>query len=95
NVCCERRGELCCSDEADTTEMSGMYARYACEGSSTESMSGMYARYTCEGSRIESIPFYAEIDAVAQEIERVCTSVALDEAALALLLLSKTAEHAA
>ncbi|KAE9261232.1 hypothetical protein PR003_g34018 [Phytophthora rubi] len=45
--------------------MSGMYARYACEGSSTESMSGMYARYTCEGSRIESIPFYAEIDAAA------------------------------
>ncbi|KAE8951528.1 hypothetical protein PF004_g32865, partial [Phytophthora fragariae] len=27
------------------------------------------------------------------EIERVCTSVALDEAALALLLLSKTAEQ--
>ncbi|KAE9294044.1 hypothetical protein PF001_g17976 [Phytophthora fragariae] len=25
--------------------MSGMYARYACEGSSTESTSGMYARY--------------------------------------------------
>ncbi|KAE9269193.1 hypothetical protein PF008_g30927 [Phytophthora fragariae] len=80
---------------SSTESMSGMYARYACEGSSTESMSGMYARYTCEGSRIESIPFYAEIDAVAQEIERVCTSVALDEAALALLLLSKTAEHAA
>ncbi|KAE9054691.1 hypothetical protein PF010_g32425, partial [Phytophthora fragariae] len=65
NVCCERRGELCCSDETDTTEMSGMYARNACEGSSTESTSGMYARYTCEGSRIESIPFYAEIDAAA------------------------------
>ncbi|KAE9156966.1 hypothetical protein PF004_g32406, partial [Phytophthora fragariae] len=38
NVCCERRGELCCSDEADTTEMSGMYARYACEGSRIESI---------------------------------------------------------
>ncbi|CAH0513680.1 unnamed protein product [Peronospora belbahrii] len=37
--------------------------------------------------------FSADIDAAVQEIQRVCTGVALDEAALASLLLSKSVEQ--
>ncbi|KUF82734.1 hypothetical protein AM588_10000439 [Phytophthora nicotianae] len=42
---------------------------------------------------MESMTFSADIDAAAQEIQRVCTGTASDEAALASLLLSKTVEQ--
>ncbi|EGZ04896.1 hypothetical protein PHYSODRAFT_342845, partial [Phytophthora sojae] len=59
----------------------------------TAAMSSLYARYAREGSSVESMTFSADIDAAAQEIQRVCTGAASDEAALASLLLSKTAEQ--
>ncbi|KAG7387821.1 hypothetical protein PHYBOEH_008118 [Phytophthora boehmeriae] len=59
----------------------------------TAAMRGLYVRHAHEGSISESTTFSADIDAAAQEIQRVCTGAATDEAALASLLLSKTAEQ--
>ncbi|KAG2510573.1 hypothetical protein JM18_008513 [Phytophthora kernoviae] len=59
----------------------------------TAAMRGLYVRHAREGSMSESMTFSADIDAAAQEIQRVCTGAATDEAALASLLLSKTVEE--
>ncbi|EEY59329.1 Annexin (Annexin) Family [Phytophthora infestans T30-4] len=60
----------------------------------TAAMRSLYTRHAREGSSsLESMTFSADIDAAAQEIQRVCTGAASDEAALASLLLSKTVEQ--
>ncbi|KAE9308056.1 hypothetical protein PF001_g11333, partial [Phytophthora fragariae] len=78
---------------AATSAASGEESSAALTKAGTAAMSSLYARYAREGSSIESMTFSADIDAAAQEIQRVCTGAASDEAALASLLLSKTAEQ--
>ncbi|KAL4094798.1 hypothetical protein PRIC1_010452 [Phytophthora ramorum] len=72
---------------------SGGESSAALVAAGTAAMSSLYARYAREGSSVESMTFSADIDAAAQEIQRVCTGAASDETALASLLLSKTAEQ--
>ncbi|KAE8959315.1 hypothetical protein PR001_g30738, partial [Phytophthora rubi] len=78
---------------AATSAASGEESSAALTKAGTAAMSSLYARYAREGSSIESMTFSADIDAAAQEIQRVCKGAASDEAALASLLLSKTAEQ--
>ncbi|EGZ04893.1 hypothetical protein PHYSODRAFT_566613 [Phytophthora sojae] len=78
---------------AATTSVDAAAAATAATATATAAMSSLYARYAREGSSVESMTFSADIDAAAQEIQRVCTGAASDEAALASLLLSKTAEQ--
>ncbi|KAG6586850.1 Annexin (Annexin) Family [Phytophthora cinnamomi] len=59
----------------------------------TTVMRSLYTRYTRESSGVEAMSSSADINAAAQEIQRVCTGAASDEAALASLQLSKTAEQ--
>ncbi|KAG6594048.1 Annexin (Annexin) Family [Phytophthora cinnamomi] len=59
----------------------------------TTVMRSLYTRYTREGSSVEAMSSSADINAAAQKIQRVCTGAASDEAALASLQLSKTAEQ--
>ncbi|KAG2759428.1 hypothetical protein Pcac1_g28542 [Phytophthora cactorum] len=76
-----------------TSAVSGEESSAALVAAGTAAMSSLYARHAHEGSNMESTTFSADIDAAAQEIQRVCTGTASDEAALASLLLSKTVEQ--
>ncbi|KAL3656201.1 hypothetical protein V7S43_018974 [Phytophthora oleae] len=61
---------------------------------SSAAMGILYVHYAHKGCvSMESMTFSAEINAAAQEIQRVCTGAALDEAALAKLLLLKKHER--
>ncbi|KAG3151855.1 hypothetical protein PC128_g22910, partial [Phytophthora cactorum] len=81
------------SSRSATSAVSGEESSAALVAAGTAAMSSLYARHAHEGSNMESTTFSADIDAAAQEIQRVCTGTASDEAALASLLLSKTVEQ--
>ncbi|KAG3074571.1 hypothetical protein PC121_g8314 [Phytophthora cactorum] len=73
--------------------VNGEHSSAALVTGGTAAMSILYAIHPHEGSSdMESMTFSVDIDAVAQEIQRVCTGAASDDAALASLL-SKTVEQ--
>ncbi|ETO62431.1 hypothetical protein F444_19658, partial [Phytophthora nicotianae P1976] len=81
-------------DKTARIPVTGEHSSAALAAAGTVALSSLYAHHAHESSKkMESMTFSADIDAAAQEIQRVCTGTASDEAVLASLLLSKTVEQ--